>query len=166
MTRAAADKGEVDEGEDDEADSPAPADVAATASARTGGQDGQRIDKWLWFTRAVKSRTMAATLVSGGKVRVNRAKVEKPSHWLRAGDVVTLAMGRRVRVLKVVKPGARRGPATEAATLYEDLTPAPQPHGQAVAATADAARPQREAGTGRPTKRDRRLIDRLRERDS
>jgi len=129
---------------------------------------GQRLDKWLWFSRVVKSRTMAAGLVSAGKVRVNRARVDKPSHWLRIGDVVTISVARRVRVLKVLLPGLRRGPATEAATLYQDLTPAAQPISGDMSGLAIGGgdiQAGRSAGTGRPTKRDRRLIDKMRNRD-
>ena len=137
----------------------APADNEGAAAPGVG----QRLDKWLWFARVIKSRTQAAGLVTSGKVRVNRAKVDKPAHVLRLGDVVTVAVGRKVRVLKVLAPGVRRGPASEAQELFEELTPAtPSP-------IADPARPavplaERVPGAGRPTKRDRRLIDQFRGR--
>lgn len=118
--------------------------------------DIQRIDKWLWFARVIKSRTQAAGLVTEGRVRINRERVGKPSQGVRSGDVVTVAVGPRVRVLEVVAPGLRRGPPAEAQTLFKDLTPAPVP-----AATPRAIDEQREQGSGRPTKRDRRLTDRL-----
>lgn len=116
----------------------------------------QRLDKWLWFARVTKSRTLAAGLVSDGRVRLNRERVEKPSATVRAGDVLTVGVGARVRVLEVIAPGHRRGPASEAQTLYRDLTPPAPPKDEAE--TAPAAR---EAGSGRPTKRDRRQIDRF-----
>ena len=122
------------------------------------GGDGPstlRLDKWLWFARVIKSRTLAAGLVVDGRVRINREKVEKPSHPVRAGDVLTIGVGDRVRILKVVAMGSRRGPATEAKLLFEDLTP------PATNAPRNAEVPSREPGSGRPTKRDRRLIDRL-----
>ena len=88
----------------------------------------QRIDKWLWFARITKTRSLAAALVSHGAVRVNRQKIAKPSHPVAPGDVLTLAIRGQVRVLKVLEPGLRRGPASEAAGLYEDLsTPAAAP---------------------------------------
>lgn len=122
-----------------------------------GGPAGtQRLDKWLWFTRIVKSRTLAATLVSGGKVRVNRLRVDKPSQQVKPGDVVTIAVHERVHVLKMLAGGVRRGPASEAVHLYEDLTP-PVPPRNTELPTHGA----RETGSGRPTKRDRRAIDRL-----
>jgi ribosome-associated heat shock protein Hsp15 len=84
--------------------------------------DGQRLDKWLWFARVVKSRTLAAELVVLGKVRVNRIRAVKASQTLRPGDVVTLVLAGRVLVLKVLAPGVRRGPATEARRLYQPLS--------------------------------------------
>jgi ribosome-associated heat shock protein Hsp15 len=84
----------------------------------------QRLDKWLWFARVVKSRTLAAELVTLGKVRVNRVRAAKASQMLRPGDVLTLALAGRVRVLRVVAPGERRGPAVEARRLYELVHPA------------------------------------------
>jgi ribosome-associated heat shock protein Hsp15 len=83
----------------------------------------QRLDKWLWFVRVVKSRTSAAALVADGKVRINRERASKPSQTLRVGDVVTVAVHARIRVLKVLGIGARRGPPAEARRLFEDLTP-------------------------------------------
>ncbi len=81
----------------------------------------QRIDKWLWFARMVKTRTLAAAIVSQGQVRLNKVKVAKPAQEVGPGDIITLAIHGRVRVLKVVGIGARRGPASEAQTLYEDM---------------------------------------------
>ena len=83
----------------------------------------QRIDKWLFFARVVKSRSLAAKLVQAGRVRVNRDKIEQPAHAVKPGDVLTIRLDRRVMVWRVLAPGARRGPAEEARTLYEDLTP-------------------------------------------
>ena len=125
----------------------------------TATPGAQRIDKWLWQARAVKSRTLAAALVSEGRVRINRARVTKPSHAVKPGDVITAGVGARIRVLEVVGIGDRRGPASEAQALYRDLTPPPTP------ATAAPSVPVRDAGSGRPTKRDRRQLDRLTGRD-
>jgi ribosome-associated heat shock protein Hsp15 len=83
----------------------------------------QRIDKWLWFARIIKSRTQAADLVVEGKVRINRVKASKPSQTVRAGDVLTLALRGRVDILRVLAPGERRGPPDEARRLYEVLSP-------------------------------------------
>ncbi len=78
----------------------------------------QRLDKWLCMARVVKSRTRAAQLVGGGRVRVNRMRVLKPSHSLRPGDVLTVALRGEVRVLEVLAVGERRGPPQEARLLY------------------------------------------------
>ncbi len=78
----------------------------------------QRLDRWLWFARIVKTRTLAAQLVGGGKVRVNRSRVNKPSHQVREGDVLTVAFGGQVRILQVRAMGQRRGPPQEAQLLY------------------------------------------------
>jgi ribosome-associated heat shock protein Hsp15 len=86
--------------------------------ADNASSGSQRLDQWLWFARIVKSRTSAAQLVGNGKVRVNRMRVVKPSHPLRAGDVLTIALRGEVRVLEVLATGVRRGPATEARLLY------------------------------------------------
>jgi ribosome-associated heat shock protein Hsp15 len=127
----------------------------AGPAARESEPATQRLDKWLWFARVTKSRTLAAELVASGKVRLNRDKIDKPSQTVRPGDVLTVGLGARVRVLEVVAAGRRRGPATEASTLYRDLAP-PAPAKPGFEAPAS-----REAGSGRPTKRDRRAIDRF-----
>ena len=129
----------------------------------------QRIDKWLWFARVVKTRTLATDLVQSGKVRLNRARVEKPSQSVKPGDVLTVVVGRKVRLLKVEALGERRGPSATARMLYEELTaPADplkplahsplQPPDRPV---ADGSHGRREPGSGRPTKKERREIDRL-----
>ena len=111
----------------------------------------QRIDKWLWFARVVKTRTLAQKLVVAGRVRLNREKIDSASHAVKLGDVLTIALEAGVRVLKVAGSGERRGPPAEARLLYEDLSPPPPPPEPRTAS--------REAGTGRPTKRDRRAMD-------
>lgn len=115
-----------------------------------------RIDKWLWHARFFKTRSLAAKVVSGG-LRVNGQPVAKPAFAVAPGDVLTFAQGHDVRVIKVLAPGERRGPAPEARALYEDLDPPearpkPEPAAQA---------PKYELG-GRPSKRDRRALDGLR----
>lgn len=87
----------------------------------TGGEERQRIDKWLFFARVVKSRSLAAKLVAAGHVRVNRDKADQPSRAVKPGDVLTIALDRKVLVWRVLALGARRGPPQEARTLYEDL---------------------------------------------
>ena len=82
----------------------------------------QRLDKWLFFARAVKSRALAAKLVAAGHVRINRDKTDQPAKPVRPGDVLTIALEHKVLVWRVLGAGTRRGPAPEARTLYEDLT--------------------------------------------
>ena len=120
----------------------------------------QRIDKWLFFARAVKSRSLAARLVTAGRVRINRDKAAQASDFVRAGDVLTITLERRVLVWKVLDAGSRRGPSTEARTLYEDMSP---PASASDAALPDAMAPLREVGSGRPTKKERRQLDRFRD---
>jgi ribosome-associated heat shock protein Hsp15 len=87
----------------------------------TGMVERQRIDRWLWHARLVRTRGAAAALAGGGFVRVNGARIDAPGRMVRTGDVITVALDRRVRVVKVMGFVARRGPATTAATLYRDL---------------------------------------------
>ena len=83
--------------------------------------DRQRIDKWLWHARIVKTRTSAAGLVTSGHIRVNSARVVTPSHPVKVGDVLTIALDRRVRIWKVADFSERRGDADAARALYIDL---------------------------------------------
>jgi ribosome-associated heat shock protein Hsp15 len=84
--------------------------------------DRQRIDKWLWHARMVRSRTDAAKLTEAGFVRLNGARMTAPGHAVRIGDVVTVALDRRVRVLEVAGFCERRGTAASARRLYRDVS--------------------------------------------
>jgi ribosome-associated heat shock protein Hsp15 len=113
--------------------------------------DGQRLDKWLWCARLVKTRSLAVKLIEEGRVRVNGVRTLKASRPLRLGDVVTGTAGRRLFVVRVTGAAERRGPAKSVAALYDDLTPAtPKPP---PGATVEVERGPR------PTKRDRRKLD-------
>ena len=81
----------------------------------------QRLDKWLWCARFLKARSACARLVAEGTVRINRQATEKPHARLRPGDVLTFAVGGRVRVIRVLLLGERRGPAPEARLLYVEI---------------------------------------------
>ncbi|MGY3485695.1 ribosome-associated heat shock protein Hsp15 [Bradyrhizobium sp. USDA 4011] len=83
--------------------------------------DRQRLDKWLWHARVVKARTGAAELVASGHVRINGTREKSPGHAVKAGDVITVALDNSVRVLKVAGFAERRGDASSARVLYEDL---------------------------------------------
>ena len=120
--------------------------------------DRQRIDKWLWHARVRTTRSAAAALSDSGLVRINGARIDTSSRPVRPGDVVTIALDRNVRVLKVIGYAERRGSAETVRALYEDLTPPPAPRQEPTGG-------EREEGSGRPTKRERREIDRLQGRD-
>ena len=81
----------------------------------------QRLDKWLWHARVVKARTSAAALIEAGHIRINGAREKAPGHGVKAGDVVTIGLDGGVRVLKVIGFSERRGDASAARVLYEDL---------------------------------------------
>ena len=110
----------------------------------------QRVDKWLFFARVAKSRSIAQKMVTDGRVRVNAEKIEAASTNVKVGDVLTIALDSRVLVLEILAPGTRRGPALEARTLYEDRSAPPE------------KRPERApAPDHRPEGRDREAIRRL-----
>ena len=88
--------------------------------------DRQRLDKWLWHARVVKARTSAAELVESGHVRINGVREKSPGHSVKLGDVVTVSLDRGVRLLKVTGFSERRGDATAARVLYDDLQNAKQ----------------------------------------
>ena len=115
-----------------------------------------RVDKWLWAARFFKTRSLAAAACAGGKIDVND-EAAKPARQVRPGDVVkvTLPRGRR-RIAKVLVLDDRRGSGEAARGLYDDLTPPEPPR------LRQAPPPFRPPGAGRPTKRERRQIDRLR----
>ena len=83
--------------------------------------DTIRLDKWLWYGRFFKSRSMAAEVAVSGRTRVNGNRVSKASFAIRAGDVITFVQARRVRVVEVLSVGERRGPAAEAQLLYREI---------------------------------------------
>jgi ribosome-associated heat shock protein Hsp15 len=101
-----------------------PASDRTSAALAHGAEprNRQRLDKWLWFARVVRTRAAAARLVADGYVRVNSRRTDNPAKPVAPGDVLTIALERQVRVLKVLAPGLRRGPYSEACTLFEDLS--------------------------------------------
>jgi len=118
-----------------------------------------RADKWLWYARFFKTRTLASKVCASGKLRLSGSLVAKAHQKVKVGDVLTFPQGRHIRVVKVVALASRRGPAPEAQGLYEDLKP-PTAETRLPLDTRAAAR---EAGSGRPTKKDRRALGRLRD---
>ncbi|MCF3641189.1 RNA-binding S4 domain-containing protein [Rhizobium sp. TRM95111] len=127
------------------------------AAEQPAGSARQRIDKWLFFARLRKSRSLAAKAIEAGDVAVNDQPVRQASHLLKPGDVVVLSLDRHDLVVRVLHPGTRRGPYEEARLLYEDLTP-PRPPAGGESRFDQATRAR---GAGRPTKRERRETDRL-----
>lgn len=109
----------------------------------------QRIDKWLWYARFYKSRSLCAKQVSEGKIYVNDVKISKPAHGLVLGDVLSFVKADRARVIEVLDLGSRRGSAPEAQLLYADHSPPPKPR--------DFIPPNPKfEGKGRPSRKDRR----------
>ncbi len=94
-------------------------DGAATGASRAT----VRLDKWLWHARLFRSRALARAAVEEGRLRLNGTRVHRPAAAVGAGDVLTFVQAGRVRVLRILGPGLRRGPAAEAAALYADLDP-------------------------------------------
>lgn len=123
-------------------------------------EDSIRLDKWLWHARFCKSRSLAQKLCEGGLVDHDGRPVTKSHQLVRPGDVLTIRFERVIRTVTVLAPGTRRGPAPEARLLYDEPSP-PVPVGD-----PDRLRQGvRDHGSGRPTKRDRRVIDRFTEDD-
>lgn len=134
---------------------------ATPITPATASPGAMRLDKWLWQARFCKSRSLAARLCASGGMRISHIKVHKPHHPVKAGDVLTFPLGPHIRVIRILALGTRRGPAPEARTLYEDLSP-PHPRGRGEVRVRTAVR---DAGAGRPTKADRRAIMRLNRKD-
>lgn len=120
----------------------------------------ERLDRFLFFARALKSRTLAQKLIESGAIRVNSERTDRSDHKVGAGDVLTMTLHGRIVVWRIVDPGTRRGPAPEAQGLYEDLSPPAIP--KAELSPYQAAIAPRPDGAGRPTKKERRETDKLR----
>lgn len=93
--------------------------------AEAEDRDWQRLDKWLWCARFMKARSDCARLIAGGCARLNRQPTDKPHARLRPGDVLTLSLHGKVRVIRVLALALRRGPAPEARGLYEEISEPP-----------------------------------------
>ena len=119
-------------------------------------EGGIRMDKWLWHARFFKSRSLATQFCNIGRLRVDGAIIDKAHFLARPDMVLTFSRGQQVRIIKIVALSTRRGPAVEAQTLYQDLSPAlysrPTEENTAISG-------RRTLGSGRPTKRERRKLD-------
>jgi ribosome-associated heat shock protein Hsp15 len=124
--------------------------------------DQIRLDKWLWYARFFKTRSLASKICRAKKVRINGNISSKASAVVKVGDVLTFPKPDAIKIVKVLAVGDRRGPAVEAQALYEDLT-TPDTGEKADSPTENIGyvKPVRERGAGRPTKAERRAIDRL-----
>lgn len=124
----------------------------------------QRLDIWLWHARFFKTRTLASKICRARKVRIDGEPQQKASATVSPGQVLTFAQGKRIRVVKVLSLATRRGPAPEAQALYEDLSPEMPPK-MTLKKTEMKSQPTsvapREPGSGRPTKRERRALEKL-----
>ena len=121
-----------------------------------------RLDKWLWYARFFKTRTQATQLIQSGKLRINGDITNKPHRTAIIGMVLTFPQAKHIRVIKILEIGQRRGPASEAVALYEDLSPITSaPNKQQK--NKDEGFERRETGTGRPTKKQRRETERLKD---
>jgi ribosome-associated heat shock protein Hsp15 len=123
----------------------------------------ERLDKFLFFSRAIKSRTLAQKFIETGAIRVNSERTIRSDLKVGSGDVLTMSLHERIVIWRILDCGVRRGPAPEAQALYEDLSPPALPKSQM--SPYDAAIAPRGDGAGRPTKKERRETDRLREGD-
>ena len=120
----------------------------------------ERLDKFLFFSRAIKSRTLAQKFIETGAIRVNSERTVRSDLKVGAGDVLTMNLHERIVVWRILDCGVRRGPAPEAQALYEDLSPPSLPKSEL--SPYEAAIAPRSDGAGRPTKKERRDTDKLR----
>ncbi len=116
-----------------------------------------RLDTWLWYARFYKSRSLASKAILGGKLRVNSNKIIKPASKLKIDDVLTINHENMVRIIQVQSIGARRGPASEAQTLYNDLSAGVT----AASKIKDVSEKSKKDTNKRPTKKDRRILDKI-----
>jgi ribosome-associated heat shock protein Hsp15 len=127
----------------------------------SGEEARVRLDKWLWAARFFKTRSLATEAVDGGRVQVNGERA-KPSRAVHPGDLLSIRIGPYAWTVTVAGLSSRRGPATEARTLYTESDQSRLAREETVARVT-AARPVNPLHKGRPTKRDRRELDRLRD---
>ena len=116
-----------------------------------------RLDTWLWYARFYKSRSMSSKAILSGKLRVNANKIIKPASKVKINDILTINHVNMVRIIKVQSLGARRGPASEAQTLYNDLSA----DVTAVSKIKDVSEKFQKDTNKRPTKKDRRILDKI-----
>jgi len=121
-------------------------------------QENQRIDIWLWHARFFKTRSLSTKLCRAGKIRLNGQKITKAKSPVVIGDILTFPQADLSRIVRISALGKRRGPAPEAQALYHDMTPP----AEQVREKQKTQVARRDKGAGRPTKSERRALDRLR----
>jgi len=121
-------------------------------------QKNQRVDIWLWHARFFKTRSLSTKLCRAGKVRLNGQKITKAKSPVVIGDILTFPQADLSRIVRISALGKRRGPAPEAQALYHDMTPP----AEQVREKQKTQVARRDKGAGRPTKSERRALDRLR----
>ena len=127
------------------------------------GRTPVRLDKWLWYARFFKTRSLATKLISSGKLRINGEVTSKPHRQAQIGQVLTFAQGSYIRVIRIDEIGKCRGPAAEAVTLYTDLDPPPAWKNNQEERLHNSRFENRLIGSGRPTKKDRRETTKLKD---
>ena len=133
------------------------------ADTNRTGNAPVRMDKWLWYARFFKTRSLATKLISSGKLRINGEVTSKPHRQAQIGQVLTFAQGPYIRVIRIDEIGKCRGPAAEAATLYTDLGPPPARKTNEEVRLHNSRFENRLIGSGRPTKKDRRETTKLKD---
>ncbi len=149
-------------------DKPEPFSTDSAAPELASGPP-QRIDKWLWYARFFKTRSLSTKFVGSGAIRVSRTnqhqtedhsvRIDKPGTLIKPGDVLSFILHDHLKVIQVIDGGTRRGPAPEAQTLYEDLSPPPPEKNK----NPKPSFAVRQSGSGRPSKKERRALNALRE---
>ena len=116
-----------------------------------------RLDTWLWYARFYKSRSLSAKAILSGKLRLNSNKIIKPASKVKTNDVLTINHINMVRIIQVQSLGSRRGPASEAQKLYNDLS------GDIIDASKikSVSEKSKKETNKRPTKKDRRILDKF-----
>ena len=133
------------------------------AVANRTGNAPVRLDKWLWYARFFKTRSLATKLILSGKLRIDGEVTSKPHRQAQIGQVLTFAQGPLIRVIRIDEIGKRRGPAAEAAALYTDLDPPPARKTNKEVRPHNSRFENRLIGSGRPTKKDRRETTKLKD---
>ena len=116
-----------------------------------------RLDTWLWYARFYKSRSLSSKAILSGKLRINSNKITKPATKVKTNDVLTLNYVNEIRIIQIQSLGSRRGPASEAQSLYKELT---EDRFGSFNVKSKIEKSKKDSNK-RPTKKDRRLLDKI-----